>query len=49
MVNIQTEKIDLNVEVNKKITSLYKLNIAQTYRSKKLKSHFHRCLFVSKK
>lgn len=37
MVNNQTEKTDLIVEVNKEITSIYKLNIAQMYHSRRFK------------
>lgn len=37
MVDNQTEKVVLNVEVNKKITSIYKFNIALMYHSRKLK------------
>lgn len=46
MVDNQTEKVVLNVEVNKKITSIYKFNIALMYHSRKLKSSFHSCLFI---
>lgn len=37
MVSNQTEKTDLIVEVNKEITSIYKLNIAQMYHSRRFK------------
>lgn len=46
MANDQTKKIEFNVEVNKKITSIYKLNIAQMYNPRKIKSGFHIFLFM---
>lgn len=49
MANDQTEKIELNVKFNKKITSIYKLNIAQMYHPRKIKSGFRMCLFIYKK
>lgn len=49
MVDNQTEKVVLNVEVNKKITSIYKFNIALMYHSRKLKKVVSTVVFSYKK